>query len=224
MSSPRGVLVASAPLVWTPELVALVVGSAPVVAADGGANHLARIGRRPVAVVGDLDSIRPTVRAWVGQERLVHRPDQDRTDLEKTVEHAREALGVRRMTVLGALGGRIDHTVGNLGLLARLALGPDLVLREAEAEVLALEGELELATEPGRTWSVWKPGRTWSVWTFDPGVRVTLEGFRWPVHGLALDAGGRPSISNLAQSDRVRVIAEGGAALVTRHLTLPEHR
>ena len=215
MLSPRGLVVASAPLAWTAELAALAAAASPLLAADGGANHLARLGLRPAAVVGDLDSIRPSVREWLGEGLMVPRPDQDRTDLEKTVEHAIDVLGTRRLTVIGGLGGRVDHTVGNLGLLARLALGPDLVLREAATEVLAVSGELELAAEPGQTWS---------VWTFDPGVRVTLEGFRWPVRGLALDAGGRPSISNLAESDRVRVVAVGGAALITRHLSHPGYR
>ncbi len=214
-ASPRGLIVASAPLAWTAELAALAAAASPLLAADGGANHLARLGLRPAAVVGDLDSIRPSVREWLGEGLMVPRPDQDRTDLEKTVEHAIDVLGTRRLTVIGGLGGRVDHTVGNLGLLARLALGPDLVLREAATEVLAVSGELELAAEPGQTWS---------VWTFDPGVQVTLEGFRWPVRGLALDAGGRPSISNLAERDRVRVIAAGGAALITRHLSHPPYR
>ncbi len=213
-ASPRGLIVASAPLTWTTEFAAFATAASPLLAADGGANHLARLGLRPAAVVGDLDSIRPSVRQWLGEGLMVLRPDQDRTDLEKTVEHAVEVLGVRRLTVVGALGGRIDHTIGNLGLLVRLAFGPNLVLREAATEVLAVSGELELAAEPGQTWS---------VWTFDPGVRVTLEGFRWPVDGVALDAGGRPSISNLAESDRVRVIAVGGAAVITRHLTHPSH-
>jgi thiamine pyrophosphokinase len=211
-ASPRGLIVASAPLTWTVELAALARAAVPLLAADGGANHLARLGLRPAAVVGDFDSIRPSIREWLGEELMVPRPDQDRTDLEKALEHAFEAFGIKRLTVLGALGGRVDHTVGNLGLLARLALGPDLVLREAQTEVLAVAGELELAAEPGLTWS---------VWTFDSGVRVTLEGFRWPVRDLALDAGGRPSISNLAESDRVRVVAVGGAAVITRHLTPP---
>jgi thiamine pyrophosphokinase len=202
-------------MAWVPALAAIAASGRPLVAADGGANHLARIGLRPDAVVGDLDSITPSVRAWVGEERLLLRPDQESTDLEKTLAHVFDAVGAGRLTVLGALGGRVDHTVGNLGLVARLGRGADLVLREPESLVLAVAGEAELEAAPGETWS---------AWSFDPGVRVTLEGFRWPVAGRALDAGGRPSISNLALGDRVRVLARGGPVLLTRHLTPPPHR
>jgi hypothetical protein len=37
----------------------------------------------------------------------------------------------------------------------------------------------------------------------------------------ALDAGGRPSISNLAVSERVQVRARGGVVIVLRRLALP---
>ncbi len=209
------VVVAGAPLAWTEPLAALAASGRPLLAADGGANHLARIGLMPEVVIGDLDSLTAPVRAWVGEHRLLHRPDQDRTDLDKTVAHVFDELGALRLTVLGALGGRVDHTIGNLGLVARLARGTDLVLREHSSEHLAVSGEAELEA---------LPGETWSVWTFDPGVLVTLIGFRWPVADAPLDAGGRPSISNLAEADRVRVITRGGPALLTRYLTPPPHR
>ena len=91
-----------------------------------GANHLAAIGLRPAAVIGDLDSIRSGIRAWVGENRLVHRPDQNRTDLDKALDFAFAELGLARLTVLAATGGRCDHEQANLGLLARLGLGPAL--------------------------------------------------------------------------------------------------
>ncbi len=61
------VVVANAPLAWSESLVSLIRDARMVIAADGGANHLARIGVKPVAVIGDLDSIRPEVRAWLGE-------------------------------------------------------------------------------------------------------------------------------------------------------------
>ncbi|TFG39747.1 MAG: thiamine diphosphokinase, partial [Candidatus Aminicenantes bacterium] len=56
MAHTNAVLVANAPLRWTPRLTALATAADVVLAADGGANHLARSGLRPAAVVGDLDS------------------------------------------------------------------------------------------------------------------------------------------------------------------------
>ena len=139
---PTPVLVANAPLSWTPCLTALAAGGHPLLAADGGANHLARIGLRPEAVIGDLDSLLPGTRAWLGEKALVERPDQDRTDLDKALEHALVELALPRLKVLAATAGRIDHTVAHLGLLPRLRRGCHLVFVDAEEEMLPIDGPL----------------------------------------------------------------------------------
>jgi len=208
MTDGRPLLVAGAPLNWTPRLAAMAAAAAPLLAADGGADHLARLGLRPAAVIGDLDSISPETCAWLGEESLIERPDQDRTDLDKAIEYAFDNLGVKHVAVIAALGGRVDHELGNLGLLARLAMGEQLVFEGADHRVLAISGEATLAAHPGETWS---------FWTFDPAVRVTVVGVRWPIENAAIDAGGRPSISNEATAEEVRVQATGGAVIVMRH-------
>lgn len=210
MTRDHAVLVANAPLRWTPRLTALATGAEPLLAADGGANHLARIGLRPLLVIGDLDSITQATRDWIGEDRLVHRPNQDRTDLDKALEHAFDEVRVHQLTVLGALGGRPDHDQGNLGLLARLGLGERLVFVGDDFRVLAISGQAGLSAETGETWS---------FWTYDPGVRVTIGGVRWPLKDAAIEAGGRPSISNEATSETVRISATGGSVLVYRQIS-----
>jgi thiamine pyrophosphokinase len=207
MTDGRPLLVAGAPLNWTPRLAAMAASAAPLLAGDGGADHLARLGLRPAAVIGDLDSISPETRAWLGEESLIERPDQDRTDLDKALEYAFENLGLEHVTVIAALGGRVDHEIGNLGLLARLAMGERLVFEGDNLRILAIDGEAALAAHPGETWS---------FWTFNPFVRVTVAGVRWPIENAAIDAGGRPSISNETVDDLVRVRATGGAVVVMR--------
>ena len=202
-------LVANAPLIWHPRLAALAASADPLLAADGGANHLARIGLRPSAVIGDLDSISAEIRAWLGEDCMVHRPEQDRTDLEKALEYAFAEIAVDRLIVLAALGGRTDHDIGNLGQLAGRAMGERLVFETEDQRVLAVTGEANLDATPGETWS---------FWTFDPSVRVDIEGVRWPVAGAALDPSNRPSISNEATSDQVRIRTRGGAVVVARQV------
>lgn len=209
MTSPYPLLAANGPIRWTESLAALATNAEPLLAADGGANHLGRIGLRPEAVIGDLDSITPGIRAFIGEERMVHRPDQARTDLDKAFAYAFDELGLEELTVLGATGGRLDHAVGNLGLLAKRALGERLVFVAPDQRVLAATGELTLEAVPGETWS---------FFTFDPAVRVTLGGVKWPIANTAIDLAGKPSISNEAASDRVTVRAEGGAVVVVRRL------
>jgi thiamine pyrophosphokinase len=209
MTEGCALLVANAPLIWTSRLAKMAAVADPLLAADGGANHLARIGLKPSAVIGDLDSISDQTRAWIGEERMLHRPDQYRTDLDKSLAYAFSELGINDLTVLAALGGRTDHDVGNLGLLARLGLGERLVFENGDLRILAVTGEISLSA---------RHGETWSFWTFDPSVLVTVEGVRWPIHEASLDAGRVPSISNQATSDQVRIQTTGGAVVVARQV------
>lgn len=198
-------MVANAPWRWRTEFVALVRRSELVLAADGGANHLARIGVRPAAVVGDFDSIRPGVRTWVGEERMVARPDQDTTDLHKTLTYAFDERGAGRVTVLAATGGRLDHAIENLAILGRWVGRGEVELRDEEHRIVAVDGALTVAAVAGATVSLMPLGRCARVWT---------RGLRWELDGGPLDLAGRTSVSNVAEGQRVEVRVEGGTVLV----------
>lgn len=198
------VIVANAPWRWNEGFVRLVRAASLVLAADGGANHLARIGVRPEAVIGDFDSLSPDVRAWVGEERLVARPDQERTDLEKTLTYAFDERGVERITVLAGTGGRLDHALGNLGLLARFGRCGEIEMRDECGRIVPVEGHSVLAARPGQVVSLLPLGRC---------ERVTTAGLRWPLVSEALDLGGR-GISNVAERDQIELTVAGGTLLV----------
>lgn len=199
------VVVANAPLRWTERLVRRLRGATLVVAADGGANHLARIGVRPAAVVGDLDSIRPEVRAWVGEDRVVSRPDQDFTDLHKTLAYVIDELGAKTVVIIGGTGGRIDHAIENLALLARWAGRAELEMHDESVRIIPVRHEAAFTVAIGATVSLLPLGRCERVWT---------AGLRWPLDGEPLDLGGRTSVSNQATEERITVRVAGGTLLV----------
>jgi thiamine pyrophosphokinase len=200
----RTVIVANAPWSWSTAQVARVLAAELVVAADGGANHLARIGVRPAAVVGDLDSVTTSVRSWVGDARLVHRPDQDHTDLHKTITYCFEERGATEITVLAATGGRLDHTMENLGLLARFAARGPLAFVAGEQRIVAVSDELWAPSLPGDTVSLMPLGRCGAVWT---------SGLEWELDGEPLDLASRSSVSNRAVGRSIRVRVAGGVLL-----------
>lgn len=202
------VIVANAPWSWTRAAVALASRAELLLAADGGANHLARIGLRPAAVVGDLDSIRPEVRRWVGESHIVQRTDQDTTDLHKTLAYAVGERGARRVTVLAIAGGRLDHAMESLALLARWSARAEIDAWDGTTRIVPVTRTLELALRPGQTVSLLPLGRC-------EGVRTS--GLRWALAGDALDLGERTGISNLAAEPRVAVSLEKGALLVFVH-------
>jgi thiamine pyrophosphokinase len=199
------VIVANAPWRWTAQTVALAARADLLVAADGGANHLARVGLRPDAVVGDLDSITDGVRRWVGEQRLIQRLDQEHTDLHKALTYCVDERAARRITVLAATSGRLDHAVENLGLLGRWAHRCAVRFLSPEQVIVPVTSLLRVAATPGADVSLMPLGRC-------EGVLTT--GLQWPLTGEVLDLVGRTSISNRAVEAEVHVSLTSGVLLV----------
>ncbi len=90
-----------------------------VIAADSGGDLLLSLGTVPHILIGDMDSIgRTTLSDFKkkGAEIVELSPEKDFTDTEMAVRLAIER-GAREIVLLGAIGGRIDHTLANLSLL-----------------------------------------------------------------------------------------------------------
>jgi thiamine pyrophosphokinase len=89
-----------------------------LIAADGGAKHFADIGLTPQIIVGDMDSADSDI--WKnnrGIEYIQYPEAKDKSDTELAVEYALER-GCNQVILLAATGGRLDHTLGNVALLA----------------------------------------------------------------------------------------------------------
>jgi len=91
-----------------------------VISVDGGLERTKALGLCPHAVVGDFDTVDREIleeyRKKPGILWNVHRPEKDETDTELAVNTAIK-LGCRRLFILGATGGRLDHELSNLHLL-----------------------------------------------------------------------------------------------------------
>jgi thiamine pyrophosphokinase len=91
-----------------------------VIAADSGLDHARRLGLRVDVVVGDLDSVDRQVLDVAKKTGTVveaHPVEKDETDLELAIATA-HARGAHHVTVVGGYGGRLDHFLANLTLLA----------------------------------------------------------------------------------------------------------
>ena len=176
-------------------------------ATDGAGLTAARLGVPPNIVSGDFDSLDlGAAQVLLPQTEFVPTPDQNKTDLEKAFEIAL-GRGAKSITIAGAAGRRIDHTLGNFGLLLHWrAEYPNLpvVFAGDGSETLAVSGECVLETEPGDAVS---------LLSFDGQARVSVSGVRWPLdcHPLAVGVGG---LLNEALGPRVTVSAGGGIILV----------
>ena len=101
----------------TPSLRPYPVPGDYVIAADRGFDSLMAYGVNPDMVVGDFDSLGYQPR----HPNVIQLPaEKDDTDMIFALRKGLE-LGYRRFVLLGGVGGRLEHTLGNLQLLDWLA-------------------------------------------------------------------------------------------------------
>jgi len=94
-----------------------------IVSADGGLRYIRSLSLTPKLIIGDLDSINHDDIEYLKDieiEILKFPTDKDQTDLEIALRELIER-GYKDILVIGALGGRIDQTLANLGLMSSIS-------------------------------------------------------------------------------------------------------
>ena len=88
---------------------------------DGGLSHAGGLGIKPDVVVGDFDSCDANdLEWWKKQSEIIQLPrEKDDTDTLFAVKLAVER-GYCDFLLLGAMGGRFDHALGNISILLYL--------------------------------------------------------------------------------------------------------
>ncbi len=181
-----------------------------LLATDGAAHRAAGMGIAPDIVCGDFDSVRLEVaRVEFPKAAFIPTPDQDQADLEKALHVAREQ-GATAITIIGAAGGRMDHTLGNFSLLLRYHAEVLLAIVDDLGEVRAISGTDDT---PGEWQIAATPGDTISLLSFGGTARATILGVQWPLLDYRLPIGTQ-GISNVAMEEQVTVQARGGALIV----------
>jgi thiamine pyrophosphokinase len=186
-----------------------------VIAADGGAESLDRLGRTPRRLVGDLDSISGELLERLSSAGVVidrHPADKDASDTELAIQAAIDA-GATEIVVLGATGGaRLDHELANVLLLADPALAAHdvrIVRGPTTLRVLRAGGRLALGGAAGDLVSLLPIG--------GDAVGVVASGVRWPLRSATLGLGRSRGLSNEVIEPPASVSLEDGTLLVVEH-------
>jgi thiamine pyrophosphokinase len=189
-----------------------------IIGADGGAARALEWGLVPHLVIGDMDSLADQDRqalAAHGCRFVTHPRAKDETDLELALTEAAQA-GANEIVVLGALGGRIDHTLSNLLLLALPALEGVNVHIAGGAEEAVLVRSHGAVTLRGR------PGDLVSLLPLGGDARgVTSRGLAWALQDETLRFGFSRGVSNEMTSSLAEIELTEGFLLVV-HGIQPE--
>uniref|UniRef100_A0ACD5TGJ8 Uncharacterized protein n=1 Tax=Avena sativa TaxID=4498 RepID=A0ACD5TGJ8_AVESA len=208
-----------APLLWDRAQVR--------VCADGGANRVfdgmpellpgqdaddVRFRYKPDVIKGDMDSVRPEVKEYysnLGTKIVDQSHDQDTTDLHKCIAFIIENSPTADKSnicilVLGALGGRFDHEMGNINVLhlfpsIRIVLLSDdcliFLLPRTHTHNIHIEQSVE-----GPHCGLIPIGT--------PSTCTKTTGLRWNLDNTGMSYGGLISTSNIVDEEQVTVTSD----------------
>lgn len=198
VSSPNIVcFVGGAPLADT--AISTVIDEVSLfIGVDRGADHLLMAGVKPAAVIGDLDSLSEQARATFAAV-LCQIDEQSTTDFEKALS----CVASPAVLCLGFTGGRIDHVLSVLNVMAR---------NLDRAIILADESDVCFVARIGKT-SFSIPSQTRvSIMPLGPAV-VTVTGLEWPFANQLMTPADFTSPSNASLGGEVTVDTDGPVLL-----------
>lgn len=176
-----------------------------VICADGGLDTASRHGITPDLLIGDFDSVQGALPDGVETIRL--KTEKDDTDL---MAAARVALqrDYRDFILLGAMGGRPDHSFANFCLLKYLAdQGCRAVLLGDACRIYVKNaGVTKLNARCGKTVSVFPFGA--------PYCTVSYRGLKYPLTEHRLTPDYALGVSNIIIEDEAEITVHNGSALI----------
>ena len=181
---------------------------APVVAADRGLGYALALGLEVTVAVGDFDSASPEA---VGEAEAKgvrierHHAGKDETDLELALDLAL-GMGPARILVFAGRGGRLDHELASLLLLASeryAAIQVDAVVGDTQVHVVRTSRELD--GKPGSLLTL--------VAAHGPAEGVRTEGLVYPLRSETLEPGSTRGVSNVFAEPTARVMLARGVLL-----------
>lgn len=188
-------------LEWQPTVMVL----------DGALDRVLRLGIKIDIVLGDFDrEHRPEEKLAHHQPvKVVHTPDQNKTDLEKGIDYLLEQ-GYPAVNIVWATGLRADHTMANITNLVKYKNRINLVMWDNYSKIFPVNGSFEKWYPKGTILSLVPVG-------FAGGI--TTEGLLYNLTNEWLDLGKRIGSSNeAAQNGIVKInYTEGDLLLMECH-------
>ncbi len=178
-----------------------------IICCDGALRKFLRAGkdifgeeRLPDLVIGDMDTLPASLQKKYS-DIIIKEDEQEHNDQTKAVRWALENLnGIESIHILGATGGRADHTIGNLSLLMEytrmFSLGEIMIETVSdEGTAFPINDTTEFDCGIGRGVSIFTP---------DNSLRIKSEGLEYPTDNVVFDNWWKATL-NKAARDTVRL-------------------
>ncbi len=184
-----------------------------LMAADRGLDFFRKNGITPDIADGDFDSLSIEGKKYLenlkNTEIIRLQPEKDDTDTQSTLNLA-IARGAGNILILGATGGRIDHLIGNLGLLTLGKLkGVSVAIADAQNYICLVKSGtiLSKAGQFGKYVSFFSAG--------EAVEGLTLKGFKYPLNNFCLTtADSGLTVSNEIRDDTAQITYDRGSLMM----------
>lgn len=161
---------------------------------------------------GDMDSVDEETLAYFiekGRQTKVFPKGKDETDPQLALIHAFE-LNPDEIWILGALGGRIDHSLANISLLVICAKeGVEARIIDETCEIFIVDQYRVIDGQKGETISL--------LPLSSQVTGITLTGFEYPLFQGKMEIGEPYGISNRFMDEKGTISVESGYLLVIRN-------
>lgn len=156
--------------------------------------------RLPDLVIGDMDTL-PMSMQKKYSDIIIKENEQDHNDQTKAVRWALNNLrGIESIHILGATGGRTDHTIGNVSLLMEYTRlfdldGISIEMVSDNGTIFPINDTIEFECGPGRSVSIFSP---------DNSLKIRSEGLEYPTDDVVFDNWWKATL-NRSIADNVRL-------------------
>lgn len=179
-----------------------------IIAADGGQNRAREFGLQPDCVIGDFDST--TLDEDFDCIYITYPAEKDLTDTEAALTHALEK-GCRNVILLGGMGGRLDHTMGNIGLLDKYYSSFD------HMEFIDGKNRMELLKDSERTLKRDARYKYFGLVSLNAEASgIDIRGAKYELTGASLERASTLGVSNEFKEDTVEICVQEGILLIVR--------
>lgn len=177
-------------------------GFETIIAVDGGLAYLDKMGITPTRIVGDLDSVdEALLQKYAHVPTIKYPTDKDYSDMELALL---EVQDFDEITLFGAFGKRIDHSLYNIVLLRRYP--GKLIMDTGHQIAFCLNKAFEFPTKKGQIISL--------LPLSDSVLGLNTKGLKWELSDATFTKE-HMSLSNIALSSKVSIEFQKGELLVT---------
>jgi len=190
-----------------------------IVSADGGLRYIRSLGLTPNLVIGDLDSVSQEDIEYLDENNiktLKFPTEKDQTDLEIALRELVKC-GYKDILVIGALGGRTDQTIANLGLISSISKDDVRIeFDDGRERIMLIRSCQKLSGEKGDTVSL--------IPQCSPVKGVTTRGLRYHLNDESLFPGQTRGISNemIGENAEIKIISGTVLCIHTRNKDVEE--